>query len=155
DRLPGRVEREDQSYFGAAGRRWPEFLHVVVLAVVQPVNEGPAERGSMLGEHVDRLGDQVGGDWIADTDGEEPVLNLGVEAHFPHPDSISIAYMIGATVPHRNVSGRRYDQESQRRTWCWSSPTLLLVWKQVSMHQRVPATRIRVGRPTGVGDQQR
>jgi hypothetical protein len=32
---------------------------VVVLAVVKPVNERPAERGSMLGEQVDRLGDQA------------------------------------------------------------------------------------------------
>ena len=47
-------------------------------------------------------------------------------------------------------------QESQRRTWCSSRPVaFLLVLKQVSTHQRVPATRTRAGSPTGMGDQQR
>ncbi|GIF24180.1 hypothetical protein Ate02nite_69100 [Paractinoplanes tereljensis] len=64
----------------------------MVSAASQAVHQGPAERGPMLNQKVDRLGYQSGADGIRYAEFQEPCLNFRVQPNVPHPSNISKPY---------------------------------------------------------------
>jgi len=66
---------------------------VVEAAGVDPVDQRPAERRTLLSEQVDRFGDEVGADRVGAAEFEKSCLNLGMKTDLPHIASISDAYI--------------------------------------------------------------
>ena len=98
DRLPRGVEGKEHPHLAGAGRGRSEFLHIVVAAAMDSVDEWPPCGGAFVCELVDRILDEVRGLWIARADPEVPGLHLGMEADLPaHPTSIRyLSYLASA-----------------------------------------------------------
>ena len=100
-----------------AGRRRPQFLHVVVAAALDPVSQRPPPGRAFCGELVDRVLDEICGLRVALAESQVPRLDLVMEeAHLPcHAPIITYQSCQGGWVLAGGATRLEHAQSSEGR----------------------------------------
>jgi hypothetical protein len=80
DRFACGIEGEQHPDLAATGRGRSQFLRIVKLAALYPIDQGPSEARALFDELVDGVGDPICGDRVGPAEAEEPGLCLRMEA---------------------------------------------------------------------------
>ena len=100
DRFAGGIEGEQHPDLAAAGRWRPQFFHVVKLAALDPIDQGPSEARALFNELVNGIRDPICRARVVATETEEPSLDIRVKTYLPAHSAI-ITYLSCAAQARR------------------------------------------------------